>query len=121
MKLLVPLAATIVLMLGACVAPPPPPPDQSEWNLVIDQWHDCLTKAATRLDDERSDASTVALAIVPLCADGARQIQELAGRNLNLQARMMLYRRFQDHPELDVERATTVVLQVRAQRRRLVP
>ena len=76
----------------------------------------CLHDAARRMDDGKSDAVSVALAIKPMCAAEFRTVVELNGQDApNPVARKM----FEDRMEpRQLELATTAVLDDRKARSR---
>lgn len=73
-----------------------------------------MQQAAHDLDDHRSDASTIALAVVSACAQQRLQVQELYARSLPAPAQIQYWNHMRANQEFDVELATRVVLQERA-------
>lgn len=49
-------------------------------NNVMTTYVKCMTRASNTLDDDKSDAATIALAIESECSDEFRHIVELEGR-----------------------------------------
>jgi hypothetical protein len=71
----------------------------------------CLFANARKIDDGRSDASTIALALRPSCAAEYARSRDVYGRELNPEARRM-FDREEDAQFLQL--ATKVVLVERA-------
>jgi hypothetical protein len=78
----------------------------------------CLDAAAREMDDGRSDASTIALAIKSLCASQFASTVEIEGRSLNPAARRLFESKAQDS---QLEMATQAVLAGRADRAKTAP
>jgi hypothetical protein len=110
-------ACTLALTLAGCLsgcASSPPPVTEQERSDATDAYMACLVAADRKLDDNRSDASTIALALRPFCAAQFARSYDLFGRNLSPVAREM-YDEQADATFLRV--ATAVVLGERAKRR----
>jgi len=73
----------------------------------------CLHAAARKLDDGRSEASTIALGLRPLCAAEFVRSRDVFGRHLNPVARQMYDQKEQ---AAFIQIATAVVLDERAKR-----
>jgi hypothetical protein len=94
--------------------PPSPQVDLAEERAVFSSYRACLFDAARRLDDGKSDALTIAAAVVPACGAEREKAQALYGRGLPLPAQIRYRQQLRDHPEADLELATGIVLEVRA-------
>ena len=95
-------------MLSACSTTPPA--TESEKNAALMAYLTCLHNAARKMDDGRSDAMSVALAIKPPCAAEFRTSVKVRGRDMNREAFSM----FEDRMEpKQLELATTAVLDER--------
>lgn len=113
-------AMTIALTVAACGSlqagsPVATKPEEAPVGLHGDQdqearrrlWEACLREQAQRIDDMVSGAGTVARAVIELCRDQAVPLPaDIRGRPLPEYARR------------DVERATMIVLERRAEQRR---
>jgi hypothetical protein len=106
------LALTITGCLSGCASTPPPATDQ-ERSAALTPLISCLIASARKLDDNRSDASTIALALRSPCAAEFARSRDVFGRSLNPAARRM-FDREEDASFLQL--ATTVVLGERAKR-----
>ena len=98
--------------LAAC-ATPPAPASTAEIDAATNNLGNCLGRAAEQVDDGRSDARAVGLAIEPVCATQFSKVAELNGRSLN-PAAYNLYLEKMRPDQLDF--AAGVVLKVRALR-----
>jgi hypothetical protein len=107
------LMGIIAAYLSGCATKPPEVTDQ-ERNDAMNALISCLHAAAKKLDDNRSEASTVALGLRSLCAAEFAPSREVYGRHLNPAARQMYDRKEQ---EAFIQIATTAVLDERAKRR----
>jgi hypothetical protein len=74
----------------------------------------CLHSAAKKLDDGRSDATSIAFGMRPICEGEFRRTRDIEGRKLNPMARRLYD---QKDSEAFLSIATTVVLDERAKRR----
>jgi hypothetical protein len=106
-------ACTLALTLAGCAANPPQATDQ-ERNEALTALNACLHAAARKLDDGRSEASTIALGLRPLCAAEYVRSRDVYGRHLNPAARRMYDQKEQ---AVFIQIATAVVLEERARRR----
>jgi hypothetical protein len=106
-------ACALALTIGGCASNPPPATDQ-ERSDVVAELDACLHAAARKLDDGRSEASTVALGLRPLCAAEFVRSRDVFGRHLNPAARRMYD---QKEEAAFVQIATAVVLEERARGR----
>jgi hypothetical protein len=70
----------------------------------------CMHKAARQLDDGKSDAASVALAIMPSCTSEFRNSLRVSNREMNPQARKMFE---SDIERRQIEIATKMVLEER--------
>lgn len=61
------LVTAVLLFVSGCASGPPPASD-AEKNEAIKAHFLCLVNAAAKMDDHRSDAATIAIAIEPMCA-----------------------------------------------------
>ena len=112
MNLLRPVSLVLALCLGAC-AGPRAPASTAEIDAATVNLGNCLGKAAEQIDDGKSDARTVGLAIAPACATQFYQLAEINGHGLN-QAAYNLY--LEEARPNQLEFAANVVLKVRALR-----
>ena len=106
-------ACALVLMLAGCVARPPQATDQ-ERTEALTALEACLHAAARKLDDGRSEASTIALGLRPSCAAEFARSRDVFARHLSPAASQM-YHRTDDEAFIQV--ATAAVLGERARRR----
>jgi hypothetical protein len=74
----------------------------------------CLWKAANDVDDGVSDASTIALAIIPICGRTFQQSMNAMTRNMGLGHKVAFIKRFEAGR---LELATSAVVRARAARR----
>jgi hypothetical protein len=109
--------------LTACVSPPAPastaeipaPASTAEIDAATNNLGNCLGRAAEQMDDGKSDARTVGLAIEPVCATQFSHVVEVNGRSLNPAA----YNLYLEKVRPDqLEFAAGVVMKVRALRAR---
>ena len=109
------ITCTLVTLLAGCETKPPAPPATSEdREQALSALNACLQAAARKLDDGRSEASTVALALRPSCAAEFARSRDLYARSLSSQASQM-YHKMDD--QTFKRAATNAVLEERAQRR----
>jgi hypothetical protein len=108
------LLGIIAGCLSGCASSPPERATDQERNDALQTLISCLHAAAKKLDDNRSDAGTVALGMRPLCAAEFARSRDVYGRHLNPAARQIYDR--QD-TESFLQLATTAVLDERAKRR----
>jgi hypothetical protein len=99
----------IALLLGACGSTPPPATEE-EKNAVLEAQYACLTNAAKELDDHKSDASTIAVAVAGKCVAEFDAAATLWGRTLPPMAAAELRRQAEDQA---VVFATRIVLEER--------
>jgi hypothetical protein len=95
-----------------------PPATEKEKRDALFAYFSCLDAAAREMDDGRSDASTIALAIKSLCASQFARTVELEGGGLNPAARRLFESKVQDS---QLEMATQAVLAGRADRAKTAP
>ena len=79
------------LPLLACASESPPPASDKEERAVSKAYLDCLMSASIKLDDQRSDASTIGLAAEGSCANEWIANKEVFGRSMNPAARKLFY------------------------------
>ena len=109
------ITCTIVTLLAGCETKPPAPPATSEEReQAVVTLNACLQAAAKKLDDRKSEASTVALALKPSCAAEFARSRDLYARSLSSQQASQYHR--QDDQAFK-QAATNAVLEERAQRR----
>ena len=110
------IACALAILLAGCETKPAPPAaatsEEREQALIV--LNACLQAAARKLDDGRSEASTVALSVRPSCAAEFARSRDVYARSLNPQASQM-YHRMDD--QAFKQAATAAVLEERAQRR----
>ena len=106
-------ACTLALLLAGCTTSPPKASDQ-ERNEVMPALNACLDAAARKLDDGKSEASTIALGLRPSCTAEFARSREVYARSLNPMASQM-YHRMDEEAFMQV--ATAAVLNERAKRR----
>jgi arylamine N-acetyltransferase len=83
--------------------------DLAEETTLSDAYVNCLIRAAIRLDDHKSDPSVVAQAILSVCTDERRALQDLYARGMSDDAQTIYRERIHNHPELDLDAATAIV------------
>jgi hypothetical protein len=106
------VACTLALTLAGCASNPPQATDQ-ERNEAMTALDACLHAAARKLDDGRSEASTIALGLRPSCAAEFVRSRDVYGRQLNPAARQM----YDDKEQAAfIQIATAAVLEERARR-----
>jgi hypothetical protein len=98
--------------LAAC-ASPTAPVSTTEIDAATSNLGNCLGRAAEQMDDGKSDARTVGLAIEPVCATQFSQVAEINGRSLNPAAYNLYLEKMR--PD-QLEFAANVVLKIRALR-----
>jgi hypothetical protein len=90
------------------------PASNEEKNAAQKVYIDCLMQQAEKLDDRASDAATIAQGISPMCVSKLRTAEEVWGRGLDPDGKLMLT----EHLDADQQKsAVTAVLTVRAHRR----
>ena len=108
------IAAFALASIGAgCAAALPPPPLRASEPEHHDALTTCLNAAAIKLDDGRSEVSTIALGLRPLCAAEFARSRDMYARGLNPAATEMFHRTDDD---AFMQMATTAVLNERAKR-----
>jgi hypothetical protein len=70
------------LWLSSCAKAPPPQPSEDEQKRAFQALDTCLIDHARRLDDHRSEAQTIADAVLAACAQHQHRAIELYGRRL---------------------------------------
>jgi starvation-inducible outer membrane lipoprotein len=73
------------LLLSSCAKAPPPPPSEDEQKRAFQALDTCLIDHARLLDDHRSEAQTIADAVLAACAQQQHTAIELYGRRLSPQ------------------------------------
>lgn len=81
------VALSIAASISACATQTAPALNEQEKTEVGVAWIACLHSAARKIDDRKSDASTIALAIRPLCAAEAARYWEAGASHLSPRAR----------------------------------
>jgi hypothetical protein len=99
--------------LVACASPLPPRASAAQIDAAETSLSNCLGQAAERLDDGKSDAATVGLAIEPVCAGQFYQLEALNGQGLNPAAYNLYLEKARPRA---LEFATGMVLRVRVLR-----
>src|SRR6478735_3189936 len=90
------ITCTLVMLLAGCETKPPAPPATSEdREQALSALNACLQAAARKLDDGKSEASTVVLALRPSCAAEFARSRDLYARSLSSQA-SQLYHKMDD-------------------------
>jgi hypothetical protein len=107
------LGGAILLTLVAC-ASRPQPASKEEIKQATQGYSDCLHRAAANLDDGTSDTASVARAVSDYCTPEYQRLVDLHGQGMNPQAKSALQQKAQ---ATQLDDATEVVLQVRAQRK----
>lgn len=105
------IAVSVCLLLCACVSGGPPPATSQEGEAAQTKWLDCMIQAAIRLDDHRSDASTVAMAVASACAKEYVASAETYTRGMTLGAAAIFNSKAESR---QMQWATTAVLKERA-------
>ena len=93
--------------------PQQPPATEREKRDAFFTYFSCLDAAAREMDDDRSDASAIALGIKSLCASQFASTVELEARSLNPAARRLFESKAQNS---QLQMATQAVLAGRAER-----
>jgi hypothetical protein len=106
-------ACILALTLGGCATKPPAATNQ-ERDDAMAALDSCLHAAARKLDDGRSEASTIALGLRPSCAGEFARSRDVYGSQLN-PAASQIYHRTDDQAFIQV--ATAAVLDERGKRR----
>lgn len=106
-------ACTVLLILVGC-ATRPPEASQQQQNEGLEALVACLHAAARKLDDGRSEASTIALGLRPSCAGEFARSRDVAASSLN-PAAAQIFHRSDDASFMQI--ATAIVLDERAKRR----
>lgn len=107
---------SILLAATGCVtsnqnASPAQPASAAEKKAAMDTYMRCLYKNAHEMDDGRSDARTVAIAVRGVCRNFYMQVQEVYAQGENAQVRRAFYERSAND---DLSDATVAVLKIRA-------
>jgi hypothetical protein len=106
MSLRVLFIVVLGFILAACETAPPPATDQ-EKDKVENALFACLHDAIRRTDDHRSDAGTIAIAVMGMCGSQFTAVDETQFRDKNLELRAMLARNAWDR---QLKIATAAVL-----------
>ena len=80
-----------MLLAGCETKPPAPRATSEEREQALSALNACLQAAARKLDDGRSEASTVALALRPSCAAEFARSRDASARSLNSQQASQAY------------------------------
>ena len=97
------------LLLTACSTSVPAATEQEKSD-AMRAYVSCLHNAARKMDDGKSDAATIAIALKPVCAAEFANSVQVAERGMNLQVKRMFEDRMQGH---QIEIATVAVLDER--------
>jgi hypothetical protein len=108
------LGILIGCMSGCATNAPAPEVTDDERNEAREGLHSCLRAAARKLDDNRSDASTIALGMRPLCTAEYVRDRDLYSRRMSPEGRLIYNRKVE---EAFLQIATSVVLEERTKRR----
>jgi hypothetical protein len=100
-------------MLAGCVAKPPAA-TESERNEAMEALDSCLHAAAKKLDDGRSEASTIALGMRPSRAGAFARSRDVYASQFNPAVSQMFHR---TDDQAFMQLATAAVLDERAKRR----
>jgi hypothetical protein len=107
-------ACVLASMLVACADQQPKAfVANAAQNDAIEQYTLCLIKAAQATDDHISDAATIGLAILPMCAAAHQRAMDAMTQNVSLDAKVMFLRKEDAHR---LELATAIVLKSRQHR-----
>jgi hypothetical protein len=107
------VALSGVLFLAAgCSTAPQAPFSGAELDAAMRADIACLADAARKVDDLKSDAGTVAVAIRGMCSATYARERQIAGQNMNPQVRLMFLHGID---ERRFEIPTTIVLEQRRQ------
>ena len=104
-----------MLLAGCETKQQAPPATSGEREQALSALNACLQAAARKLDDGRSEAGTVALALRPSCATEFAHSRDASARSLNSQQASQAYHRMDD--QAFKQAATAAVIEERAQRR----
>ena len=107
---------TVWLILPVCLAAcanPPAPASTVEIDAATNNLGNCLGRAAEQIDDGKSDARSVGLAIEPVCTTQFSQLAEVNGRSLSPAAYNLYLEKIR--PD-QLEFAAGVILKLRALR-----
>lgn len=83
------------LVLTGCLSNQQESVSEEAKQQAMKAYMDCLHAAAAKMDDGKSDAMTVAMAIKPLCAGEFAQSVKLSGSDLSPYARNLFEQRVQ--------------------------
>lgn len=95
----------IPLMLSGCLSDQQP--SEEEKQQAMNDYIHCLHTAAAKMDDGKSDALTIAVAIKPFCAAEFARSVKLSGSGMSPYARSLFEQRVQT---TQIELGTTAVL-----------
>jgi len=101
------LFSIMIITLSGCVPPAP----KADVDAAMMTYVACLHSAAKQVDDGKSDAISVAVAIQPMCAQEFRQSVLLYGQGMSMRARL-IYEQGMDGKQLEF--ATGAVLDERS-------
>jgi hypothetical protein len=102
------------LLLAACAtAAAVDPATEQERDQALRSEIICLKENALRMDDGRSDATTIAIALRSACAKEFHASQEVLGRQLSSAARRVFLQKSEDS---FIQLSIRTVLDIRAQR-----
>jgi len=113
------LILTLGLFLSGCEnapqpRPPLPQPSEEEQRVAFEAVRGCLKQKARVLDDNLSDARTIAEALVSACARQYQAAAELHGRGLSPNAKRLY---LEQVPSTYIEPALRAVLDYRRSKR----
>jgi len=106
-------APCLALAVLGCATKPPEATDQ-ERTEVLQAVIACLHAAAIKLDDERSEASTIALGLRPSCAAAFARSRDVYAQSMNPSAAQLFHR---TDDQAFIQLATAAVLEERAKQR----
>ena len=87
----------IATFLTGCVTSPDPAASDREKTDALQVYVACLHREATQIDDSKSDALTVALALKSLCTGEFEQSIRISGQGMNPTGRRMFETQIREH------------------------
>jgi hypothetical protein len=105
-------ACVLLLTLTSCAPQHRPFVPSAEQSATVDRYSLCLWKAAKASDDHISDAATIGLAILPMCAADFQQSMDALTKDMSLEEKAMFLRKA--HAQR-LELATAAVVKSRQQ------
>lgn len=97
---------SLAVLVGACSTPIPPASD-GEKSAALQAFQQCLLQKAREMDDGRSDATTVALAIRPYCRSYYTRWLGLSLQDSSPAVQQQTYRQFENR---DIQSAREIVM-----------